>query len=503
MVYQETSFQPNPQLPDQTTLKKLILVATIAAGVQFGWALQLSLLTPYTQLLGLSHKWVSFVWLCGPISGLIVQPIVGHHSDRCTSRFGRRRPFIVAGTLLLSIGVLLIGFAADIGRNLGDSLKPGIKHRAATIFILGFWLLDISNNMIQSPCRALLADISGDSDAMVTLGNALFAFFMAVGNVLGYASGALDLHRFFPFTKTNACDTNCANIKTCFLLSVFFTTFTISLVVWYIDEERLDPAYMQYMQDGYNNAGEAAWAQPPQPSFFVQIAVAARSTSRAMWVLYVVTALNWIGFFPFLLYDTDWMGKEVFGGKIEGSAEELGLYHQGVRLGSLGLMMYVLTMGVVSLFLEGLIGLLGGVKRLWSFTNFVLAVCMGFTVAISYVAVSAREAAVVERGTPLVSPSLGVKLSCFALFAILGIPQAVTYCIPFALASIYSKDSGTGQGLALGLLNLAIVIPQMGVSLISGPLDSLFGGSNLPAFVWGGTAAALGGIVAFKLPQPD
>lgn len=423
MVFQDTNFHPQqPQPPDPTTLKKLFLVASIAAGVQFGWALQLSLLTPYTQLLGLTHKSVSFVWLCGPISGLLVQPIIGHHSDRCTSPLGRRRPFIIAGTALLSLGVLLIGFAADIGHTLGDSLAVGMKPRAVTVFIIGFWLLDISNNTIQSPCRAFLADISGDNDIMVTIGNAFFAFFMAVGNMLGYAAGAYQyLYQYLPFTKTEACDENCANIKTCFLLSVFFTTLTISLVLCFIKEERLDPAYLQYLRDGYEVDDVA-----PPPSFFMQIVVAARSTSRPMWVLYIVTALNWVGFFPFLLYDTDWMGKEVYGGKVEGSVEELRLYGEGVRVGALCLMVYVVSMGFVSLFLDPLIRVVGGVRRVWSFANFVLALCMGFTVVITSMATNAREANLVANGTLLVPPPPEVKASCFALFAILGIPQAVS-----------------------------------------------------------------------------
>ena len=77
--------------PEPSPIRKLILVASIAAGVQFGWALQLSLLTPYVQLLGIPHTWAAFIWLCGPISGMVVQPTVGYYSDRCTSRFGRRR----------------------------------------------------------------------------------------------------------------------------------------------------------------------------------------------------------------------------------------------------------------------------------------------------------------------------------------------------------------------------------------------------------------------------
>ncbi|KAL6512092.1 general substrate transporter [Orobanche gracilis] len=488
--------EPQIQLPHPGTLRKLILVASIAAGVQFGWALQLSLLTPYTQLLGLAHKWASLVWLCGPVSGLVVQVIIGHHSDRCTSTFGRRRPFILCGAISLSIGVLLIGYAADIGRYFGDSLTIGDRRRAATIFVIGFWLLDISNNIIQGPTRALLADISGDNDALVTTGNALFAFFMAVGNIMGYAAGASDqLHRYFPFTTTEACDQSCAHIKTCFLLSVVLIATIVSFAVVAVKEEVLDPFYVDYMQ-------ERSRDDQKTPSFFMQILIAAKGTSRSMWILYMVTAFNWVGLFPFLLYDTDWMGKEVYGGNVMGNEDQVSLYNIGVHAGSLGLMLHVVTMGCVSLFLEPLIRFLGDVKRLWSIGNVVLAVCMGLTVVISVIAENARKGFVLALGTSLVPPPLQVKVYCYVLFALFGIPQAVTYSVPFALTSIYSKDSGTGQGLALGLLNLAIVIPQMGVTLISGPLDSLFGGSNLPAFVFGGIAAALGGIAALHLPDP-
>ncbi|KAD7479138.1 hypothetical protein E3N88_02274 [Mikania micrantha] len=87
------------ELP-QRPIWQIIMVAAIAAGVQFEWALQLSLLTPYVQLIGVPHTCSSFIWLCGPISGMIVQPLVGYYSNSCTSRFGRRRPFI-AGVIII------------------------------------------------------------------------------------------------------------------------------------------------------------------------------------------------------------------------------------------------------------------------------------------------------------------------------------------------------------------------------------------------------------------
>ena len=88
------------------SLVTLVLSCTVAAGVQFGWALQLSLLTPYIQTLGISHAFSSFIWLCGPITGLVVQPCVGIWSDKCTSKYGRRRPFILVGSLMISIATL-------------------------------------------------------------------------------------------------------------------------------------------------------------------------------------------------------------------------------------------------------------------------------------------------------------------------------------------------------------------------------------------------------------
>lgn len=134
---------------ESTPIWKVIAVAAIAAGVQFGWALQLSLLTPYVQLLGVSHTMSSFIWLCGPISGIVVQPTVGHASDRSTSKYGRRKPFIAVGSLLICLSVLLIGFAADLGYSFGDDLKKKTKPRAVALFVIGFWVLDIANNMVQ------------------------------------------------------------------------------------------------------------------------------------------------------------------------------------------------------------------------------------------------------------------------------------------------------------------------------------------------------------------
>ncbi|KAH7524924.1 hypothetical protein FEM48_Zijuj06G0170900 [Ziziphus jujuba var. spinosa] len=472
---------PSPQ-QRSSPLRKILVVASIAAGVQFGWALQLSLLTPYVQLLGIPHTWSSFVWLCGPISGLLVQPIVGYYSDRCNSRFGRRRPFIAGGATCVIFAVFLIGFAADLGHALGDSLGKKTKPRAVAFFVIGFWILDVANNMLQGPCRALMADLSGGDHSKMRSANAAFSFFMGVGNVLGYAAGSYTkLYHIFSFTKSQACDVYCANLKSCFVIDIVLLLVLTATALTLVKEKTLE----EIRSEGADDEGgeEVEIVKTP---FLGEVVGAFRGLKRPMWILLLVTALNWVAWFPFLLFDTDWMGREVYGGKVGDG----GLYDEGVRAGSLGLMFNSIVLGFMSVGIEFMSRILGGPKRLWGIVNFLLAVFLSLTVLITKLAHSTRR---FDPAGKLLPPPLGVKAGALSIFAALGIPQAATYSIPFALASIFCDTSGAGQGLSLGMF----------VSVISGPWDALFGGGNLPAFVLGAVAAFASGIFAiFVLPSP-
>ncbi|CAN1235402.1 Sucrose transport protein SUC5 [Linum perenne] len=456
---------PPPTSVAAAPLRKMAAVASIAAGIQFGWALQLSLLTPYVQLLGIPHKWASLIWLCGPISGMIVQPIVGYHSDRCTSRFGRRRPFIAGGTACVALAVILIGFAADIGVAAGDVVVAGkSKPRAIAVFVVGFWILDVANNMLQGPCRALLGDMSGTSHRKTRVANAFYSFFMAVGNVLGYAAGSYsDLYKVFKFTKTHACDVYCANLKTCFFISITLLLVLTVLALWYVKEKQWSPDQDTTPEDTKTSE-----------FMLCELFTAIKTMKRPM---------------------------EIYGGNSDGKPPVVRAYGHGVRAGALGLMLNSVVLGVMSLGVESVGKFVGGVKKLWGIVNFILAICLALTVVMSKVAAA-------ERGNvdDPNRPSAGVLAGVLTLFSVMGIPLAITYTIPFALASIFSHTTGTGQGLSLGVLNLSIVIPQMIVSLLGGPWDSLFGGGNLPGFVVGAVAAALSGILALTMlpsPPPD
>ncbi|TKY46149.1 Sucrose transport protein SUC2 [Spatholobus suberectus] len=485
-----SSLHVETEQPGPSPLRKMIAVSSIAAGIQFGWALQLSLLTPYVQTLGVPHAWASFIWLCGPISGLVVQPIVGYSSDRCTSRFGRRRPFILAGAVAVAVAVFLIGYAADIGHAAGDDITKKTRPRAVAVFVVGFWILDVANNMLQGPCRAFLGDLAAGDHRKTRTANAFFSFFMAIGNVLGYAAGSYDkLHRVFPFTETKACNVFCANLKSCFFFSIVLLLVLCIIVLLCVKDPQFTPC-------GDNN-NENDDASRSCFSCFGELSGAFRGLKRPMWMLMLVTAVNWVAWFPYVLFDTDWMGREVYGGNVGEKA-----YDSGVRAGALGLLLNSVVLALMSLVVEPLGRFVGGVKWLWGIVNIILAVCMTMTVVITKVAEHERH----QNGAAVGHPSLGVKAGALTFFSVLGVPLAITYSVPFALASIYSSTSGAGQGLSLGVLNVAIVVPQMIVSAISGQWDSWFGGGNLPAFVLGAVAAAISAILAVVLlptPKPD
>ncbi|CAN0892101.1 Sucrose transport protein SUC2 [Linum grandiflorum] len=502
---------PPPQIPSESqtpttatsalyAYREIILVAAIAIGLQFGWALQFSLLTPYVQLLGIHHTYASLIWLCGPISGLIVQPVVGYYSDRCTSRFGRRRPFIFGGTAFVLVSVFLIGFAADIGAATGDDVTKATKPRAIAVFVVGFWILDVANNVMQGPCRAFLGDLSGTSQKKKRIANSFFAFFVAVGNVLGYSAGSYsNLYTIFPFTKTEACNIYCANLKSCFFISITLLVFFAGIALYFVADRPISPDGKVIAGDGDDDEEENPNSLPPS-CFFIELFGAVKALKKPMIMVLLVTALSWIGWFPFFLYDTDWMGREVYGGKSSGSPAEVKVYANGVRAGAIGLILNSVVLGFTSVGMEMLSKWVGGAKQMWGIVNIFLGVCMGLTVLVSKLAASNREY-VAGSDLPL-PPSPEIQAAALLLFAVLGIPLAVAYSIPFALTSIFVQECGIGQGLGFGVLNLSIVIPQMIVSLLSGPWDALFGGGNLPSFIVGVIASAFSGLLALTLLPP-
>lgn len=93
---------------------RLFLLTLSLIGLQFCWGTEQTYATPYLLALGLSKGKMSLVWIAGPLSGLIMQPIIGMVSDKSNSKYGRRRPFMVGGTLAVAVCLLILGWAKEI-----------------------------------------------------------------------------------------------------------------------------------------------------------------------------------------------------------------------------------------------------------------------------------------------------------------------------------------------------------------------------------------------------
>jgi maltose/moltooligosaccharide transporter len=110
-------------------------------GIQFSFGLQQANMTPIYQMLGAEGKNLPLLWLAGPVTGLIVQPIIGALSDRTTHRWGRRTPYFLWGALLCSLGLLFMPFS------------PALWFAASLL-----WILDAANNVTMEPYRAYVSD---------------------------------------------------------------------------------------------------------------------------------------------------------------------------------------------------------------------------------------------------------------------------------------------------------------------------------------------------------
>jgi len=137
-----------------------------AFGIQFGFALPQANNTRIFQNLGASLDTVPLLWLAGPITGLIVQPLVGYYSDRTWTRFGRRRPYFLAGAALAACAMVAMPNATTLW-----------------LAMLTLWLLDASVNCSMGPYRAVVADQM--SAAQRPTGFLAYMFFASIGAVVG------------------------------------------------------------------------------------------------------------------------------------------------------------------------------------------------------------------------------------------------------------------------------------------------------------------------------
>ena len=243
--------------------------------------------------------------------------------------------------------------------------------------------------------------------------NAYFSLFIAVGNVLGFATGSYSgWFRIFWFTSTSSCNADCANLKSAFLLDIIFIAITTYISITAAQELPLSSS-----SRSTHISEEMAESTHAQEAFLWELFGTLRYLSGSIWIILFVTALTWIGWFPFLLFDTDWMGREIYGGK----PNEGQNYNTGVRMGAFGLMLNSVVLGITSVLMEKLCRKWGA-GFVWGLSNILMSLCFLLMLILS---------AVVKHmdflGHDL--PPSGVVIAALIVFSILGIPLAVSLSI--------------------------------------------------------------------------
>ncbi|KAF7093472.1 hypothetical protein CFC21_095883 [Triticum aestivum] len=468
-----------------TAALRLFLVCMVSGGIQYICALEMSLLSPYSQNLGIPHKYASMIWIGGPIAGFLVNPIVGYYSDRCTMRIGRRRPFIILECLIICISGMLIGFSADIGQYLGDtkencSTYTGPRWAATAVYVVGFLLLDCVIHTAQASVRAMMSDLSAANHGP-SVGQAIFSVWMAIGSILGYAVVAYGTwHQWFPSLKSSACCNACADLKGAFLTAVVLIVISTVVTMLLADEQSLDN----------EGVGGAAFAQTcGSLDAFIDLFASLKNMSPAMFRVLALTAFTWLSWFPFLQYNTDWMGREIYHGNPNGVADMAAdKYNAGVREGAIGLLLCSASLGATSFLIPKLCRKLTS-KVIWSISLFSVFLIMAGMVAVGVVSTKGYDPSL-STSLTVAGPDNSLNALALTMFALIGIPQAVLYSVPWAVAAQLAAGEGGGQGVTVGAITNVISLAQLLVGLTAGPIDGAFNKGNAPAF-------GIGGVIAF------
>ncbi|KAI8517155.1 hypothetical protein Bbelb_057360 [Branchiostoma belcheri] len=175
--------------PPKRSLWQLLANGSIMFGVEFCYALEMALVTPILLQLGVPEEYYTFIWFISPVLGFLVQPVLGSWSDRCTARWGRRRPFILALSVGILVGLALMMNGEDIS-NATFKDRQTATYGAIVLTILGNVMLDFCADSSDSPSRAYLLDSCCQDDQ--DRGLSLHALMGGLGGGVGYVVGGVD-----------------------------------------------------------------------------------------------------------------------------------------------------------------------------------------------------------------------------------------------------------------------------------------------------------------------
>jgi len=275
----------------------LITLSISMGGAQVAWTVELGYGTPFLLSLGISEQVTSLVWLAGPISGLVAQPVIGAISDSSPSKY-RRRYWIVLSTIVLVVSTLVLAYCQPIaaffvdlfGGGVGDwdpIRKKHVSNTAIGLAIFSFYLLDFALNALQASLRNILLDVTPPEQ--LNAANAWHGRMTHAGNIAGFGFGFLPLAGIPVFRLLGGDQFR----KFCVVAMAILVATVWITCACHEEKERQDPYYKRstvrnVLENIYN-----AMAKLPKPI-------------RRVCLVQVFAFMGW---FPFLFYSTTYVGQ--------------------------------------------------------------------------------------------------------------------------------------------------------------------------------------------------
>jgi maltose/moltooligosaccharide transporter len=413
-------------------------------GIQFGWALQMANMSAIYEYLGADAHQIPILWLAAPLTGLLVQPVIGHLSDRTWNRLGRRRPYFLTGALLAS-GALIV-----------------MPHSSSLWMAAGLlWVLDASINISMEPFRAFVADLLPPEQR--TRGYAMQALFIGLGaviaSVLPWALSGL-----LPAGREGGMSGQAIPLA---VRLAFYTGAVVFLaaVLWTVFTTREHPP--EDLEAFRRMKAEKAGFTAAVAEVFHDVLAMPPTMRRLAWV----QIFTWLGFFCMWLYFGVAVARNIFGG-----APGTPAYAQGIAWAGNCFAMYSAVCFAVSFALPAVAARLG--RRL----THALCLTLG--------ALGLMSVALIEDKYVLLLPMVGV-----------GVAWASTLAMPYAILAGALPAGKTG--IYMGIFNFFIVIPEILAALGFGALLErlltnesalvlqLGGDSRLAVVVIGGVSLAV------------
>lgn len=348
-------------------------------GVQVLWSVEMSYGTPYLISLGLSKSAVAMVFLAGPISGLVVQPLIGVLADNSKSRFGRRRPYMLIGVAICMCAMLLLGFTRNFASIFTTWGSPANNVLTICLAILAIFVIDFSINAVQAVDRALLVDTLPPADQAD--GNAWAARMLGIGSVAGYFIGNVDMTKVFPFLGSTQLE----------VLSVVgaFLLLAAHLATAYCVTEKVVVS-SKPKEGGLKREFKEIWEN-------------VRTLPIAIRQICFIQFFAWIGWFPLLFNTTEFIAELYRRSNPNVDAETAAA--EGTRLGSRAMFYNALLSLLANVLLPFFVAEAGSRKSmqdklamsaqsiwvrwfnklkihlasLWAASHLIFAICMGAT----------------------------------------------------------------------------------------------------------------------------